>query len=105
MDDCNNCMCTESGNSCTKMLCNFALPFEMSGLRTGADSQCLDGEGTSREIGENWMEDCNNCMCTESGNSCTKMLCNFDLPFEMSGLSQAQTRSAWTEKEDQGRSE
>merc|ERR1712013_54590 len=42
MDDCNNCMCTESGNSCTKMLCNFALPFAMSGLRTGADSQCLD---------------------------------------------------------------
>merc|ERR1711963_919477 len=77
MDDCNNCMCTESGNSCTKMLCNFALPFEMSGLRTGADSQCLDGEGTSREIGENWMEDCNNCMCTKSGNSCTKKLCNF----------------------------
>jgi len=77
MDDCNNCMCTESGNSCTKMLCNFALPFEMSGLRTGADSQCLDGEGRSREIGEKWMEDCNNCMCTKSGSSCTKKLCNF----------------------------
>ena len=77
MDDCNNCMCTESGNSCTKMLCNFALPFEMSGLRTGADSQCLDGEGRSREIGETWMEDCNNCMCTKSGSSCTKKLCNF----------------------------
>merc|ERR1712088_220398 len=77
MEDCNNCMCTESGNSCTKMLCNFALPFEMSGLRTGADSQCMDGEGTSREIGENWMEDCNNCMCTKSGSSCTKKLCNF----------------------------
>merc|ERR1712088_413397 len=77
MEDCNNCMCTESGNSCTKMLCNFALPFAMSGLRTGADSQCLDGEGTPREIGENWMEDCNNCMCTKSGNSCTKKLCNF----------------------------
>jgi len=77
MEDCNNCMCTESGNSCTKMLCNFALPFEMSGLRTGADSQCLDGEGRSREIGENWMEDCNNCMCTKSGSSCTKKLCNF----------------------------
>merc|ERR1712088_138370 len=77
MEDCNNCMCTESGNSCTKMLCNFALPFEMSGLRTGADSQCLDGEGRSREIGENWMEDCNNFMCTKSGSSCTKKLCNF----------------------------
>jgi len=77
MDECNNCMCTESGNSCTKMLCNFALPFEMSGLRTGADSQCLDGEGRSREIGENWVEDCNNCMCTKSGSSCTKKLCNF----------------------------
>merc|ERR1712013_714742 len=77
MDDCNNCMCTESGNSCTKMLCNFALPFAMSGLRTGADSQCLDREGSSREIGETWMEACNNCRCTKSGSSCTKKLCNF----------------------------
>merc|ERR1711899_474055 len=77
MDDCNNCGCIAGGVSCTKRGCNFVLPLGMSGLRTGADSECLDGEGRSREIGENWMEDCNNCMCTKSGSSCTKKLCNF----------------------------
>merc|ERR1711963_495907 len=47
---------------------------------------CVDNNGAAREVGDSWMDDCNNCMRTESGNSCTKMLCNFALPFEMSGL-------------------
>merc|ERR1712212_563300 len=78
-EDCNSCMCTNSGSSCTKRLCNFAAPFLTSSLRAEEDSQCLDGEGTTREIGDSWTEDCNNCMCTKSGSSCTKKLCNFEL--------------------------
>merc|ERR1719278_2343491 len=71
-EECNNCMCTKSGSSCTKKLCNFD-------LRTEEGFQCLDRDGTMREIGESWTEDCNNCMCTQSGSSCTKKLCNFEL--------------------------
>merc|ERR1711936_1316206 len=71
------CRCTNSGSSCTKRLCNFAASFES--IRTEESLQCLDREGTSREIGDSWTEDCNNCMCTKSGSSCTKKLCNFDL--------------------------
>merc|ERR1711974_102310 len=78
-EDCNSCLCTNSGNSCTKRLCNFAAPFLTSSARADEDSQCLDGEGTTREIGDSWTEDCNNCMCTKSGSSCTKKLCNFEL--------------------------
>ena len=78
-EDCNSCMCTNSGSSCTKRLCNFAAPFLTSSVRTEEDSQCLDREGTTREIGDSWTEDCNNCMCTKSGSSCTKKLCNFVL--------------------------
>merc|ERR1719367_1692674 len=76
-EDCNNCMCTKSGKSCTKRLCNFSAPFES--IRTEEGFQCLDREGTSREIGDSWTEDCNNCMCTKSGSSCTKKLCNLEL--------------------------
>jgi len=78
-EDCNSCMCTNSGSSCTKRLCNFAAPFLTSSVRAEEDSQCLDREGTTREIGDSWTEDCNNCMCTKSGSSCTKKLCNFEL--------------------------
>jgi len=74
-EDCNRCRCTNSGSSCTKRLCNFAAPLES--VRTEEGFQCLDREGTSREIGDSWTEDCNNCMCTKSGSSCTKKLCNF----------------------------
>merc|ERR1719385_712890 len=78
-EDCNSCMCTNSGSSCTKRLCNFAAPFLTSSVRVEEDSQCLDREGTTREIGDRWTENCNNCMCTKSGSSCTKKLCNFEL--------------------------
>merc|ERR1712172_363304 len=76
-EDCNSCMCTNSRSSCTKRLC--AATFLASGIRAEESSQCLDGEGTTRDIGESWTEVCNNCMCTKSGSSCTKKLCNFQL--------------------------
>merc|ERR1711963_1201276 len=38
---------------------------------------CVDNNGAAREVGDSWMDDCNNCMCTKSGSSCTKKLCNF----------------------------
>lgn len=80
-EDCNNCMCTKSGKSCTKRLCNFSLPFLSSSPRAEEVSGCLDSEGTRRQEGESWDEDCNSCMCTNSRSSCTKRLCNFAAPF------------------------
>merc|ERR550517_2086164 len=79
-ENCNSCMCTNSRSSCTKRLC--AAPFLASSIRAEESSQCLDREGTTRDIGESWTEDCNSCMCTKSGSSCTKKLCNFDLRAE-----------------------
>merc|ERR1719367_2660779 len=78
-EDCNNCMCTKSGKSCTKRLCNFSVPFLSSSTRAEEVSGCLDSEGTRREEGDSWDEDCNRCRCTNTGSSCTKKLCNFEL--------------------------
>jgi len=46
---------------------------------SGDGVQCVDMDGATREEGESWAEDCNSCMCTQSGSSCTKRLCSFDL--------------------------
>merc|ERR1712130_522528 len=71
--------CTKSEKSRTKRLCNFSVPFLSSSTRAEEVSGCLDSEGTRREEGDSWDEDCNRCRCTKSGSSCTKKLCNFDL--------------------------
>ena len=72
-EECNTCHCTETGNTgCTKLSC---LP-SWSDLEPKEHRSCTDADGSTREQGDSWKDDCNTCHCTEAGTvGCTKVLC------------------------------
>jgi hypothetical protein len=74
VDDCNLCILTEDGATCTAMACDDA---DSSGFVGGGLGSCLDGE---YEQGEMWLDDCNTCLCTEQGAVCTVKACAEQIP-------------------------
>jgi hypothetical protein len=95
--DCNTCTCTETGMSCTMLLCPLpggtggmagaggaggipglgGSPTGTGGAKPSPDAKpfvCIEG-GRSYAISESFAMDCNTCRCTASGFACTGMIC------------------------------
>jgi len=93
-EDCNDCRCTDNlVPGCTRKLCGAPTTSHPSSSAprvggvmfpghsrgdpvTVTTLSCNDKNGTRREVGESWKEDCNNCRCGNTGVAlCTHRFC------------------------------
>uniref|UniRef100_F6W680 CTCK domain-containing protein n=1 Tax=Ciona intestinalis TaxID=7719 RepID=F6W680_CIOIN len=81
-EGCTNCICIAGVSKCTPQICDItscSLGFKLvtpvgscCPVCEPIDTTCLDG---SKLVGETWTDNCEDCICTETGVTCNPVQC------------------------------